>query len=289
MALELSRPQADVFVPDGGSAEEALARVTHLGIGAHADDLEIMAYDGIRRGRQDPAAFFGGVVCTDGSGATRAGAFANATDAEMRRIRRDEQREAAKRGGYAVVVQLDHPSAAVRQGVAPEVLRDLGVVIAGARPEVVYTHNPMDAHVTHLGVCAAVVDAVRRLPAAARPARVLGCEGWRGLDWLADADKTWLDLGSDAEDWSRLVASFASQIEGRPFGEGARGRARANAVFREQRSAGGDEHLWLALDLTPVTRDDGPDLEAFVRAHLERFTEDVLGALARVRRSPARS
>lgn len=279
MTLSLSRSGADVFVPGGGGTGAALASVTHLGIAAHADDLEIMAYHGIRSGRH-----FGGVVCTDGAGAPRAGAFADLSDRDMRRVRREEQHEAARRGGYAVVVQLDHPSRDVKNATRIEVVRDLAAVLDATRPEVVYTHNPMDAHVTHLGACAAAIDAIRSLPPDARPDRVLGCEGWRGLDWLPDADKTWLDLGRDDAAWSRLVRAFASQTEGgRPYDEGALGRARANAVFREARDAGGDERLWLAVDLTEVTRDGGPDLEHFVRERLERFQAEVLAALARVR------
>lgn len=279
MSLALTRSGADVFVPGGSDAGAALASVTHLGIAAHADDLEIMAYHGIRSGER-----FGGVVCTDGAGAPRAGAFAGLSDEDMRRLRREEQHEAARRGGYAVVVQLDHPSRDVKHGVRPDVVRDLAAVLDATRPEVVYTHNPMDAHVTHLGACAAAVDAIRSLPPGARPARVLGCEGWRGLDWLPDADKTWLDLGRDDAAWSRLIRAFASQTEGgRPYDEGALGRARANAVFREARDVGGGERLWLAVDLTEVATDGGPDLERFVRERLARFQAEVLGALAQVR------
>lgn len=277
--MQLSRPGADVFVPNEGDATAALRSVTHLGIAAHADDLEIMAYHGIRSGRR-----FGGVVCTDGAGAPRAGAYADSTDEEMRRLRREEQREAARRGGYAVVIQLDHPSGSVKHGASPDVVRDLASVLDAARPHVVYTHNPMDAHVTHLGACAAAIAAIRSLPAGARPARVLGCEGWRGLDWLPDADKTWLDLGRDDRAWSQLIRSFGSQTDGgRPYDVGALGRARANAVFREARESGGDERLWLAVDLTHVTEDGGPDLERFVRDQLHRFEQEVLSALARVR------
>lgn len=279
MALELSQKEADVFVPDGASCESALASVTHLGIGAHADDLEIMAYHGIRCGQGDAGARFGGVVCTDGAGAPRAGSFASATDDEMCAIRRDEQREAARRGGYAAIVQLGHASESVKQGVSSEVVQDLTAMLSATRPEVVYTHNPIDAHVTHLGVCAAVIDAIRSLPVGSRPGRVLGCECWRGLDWLGAADKTWLDLGHDRESWSHLIESFASQTEGRPYAKGALGRARANAVFREAYEAGGDAHSWLAIDLTSVVRDDGPNLETFVREHLERFTDEVLESL----------
>jgi LmbE family N-acetylglucosaminyl deacetylase len=206
----------------------------------------------------------------------------------MRALRRDEQREAARRGGYAVAVQLDHPSTSVKSGAAPEVVRDLAAVLAATRPGIVYTHNPMDAHVTHLGVCAAAIDAIRALPPAERPARVFGCEGWRGLDWLSDTDKTWLDLGSDDAAWSHLIGAFASQVEsGRPYHEGALGRARANGVFREAREIGGRERLWLAVDLTPLTRDDGEDLADFVRERLDRFAREVIEALARAMGSRA--
>ena len=34
---------AEIYVPDGLPAEQALARTTHLAISAHQDDIEIMA------------------------------------------------------------------------------------------------------------------------------------------------------------------------------------------------------------------------------------------------------
>jgi hypothetical protein len=45
--MELSRPTAEVFVPDGAPPAAALARTTHLAIAAHADDVEMMALHGI--------------------------------------------------------------------------------------------------------------------------------------------------------------------------------------------------------------------------------------------------
>ena len=38
----LEEIRARVFVPDGGSVEQALAHVTHLGVGAHQDDVEVL-------------------------------------------------------------------------------------------------------------------------------------------------------------------------------------------------------------------------------------------------------
>jgi hypothetical protein len=41
--LKLSRPAGEVFIPDGTSWEAASARVIHLAVAAHADDMERMA------------------------------------------------------------------------------------------------------------------------------------------------------------------------------------------------------------------------------------------------------
>ena len=45
--MQLKNPDADVFVPDESSLAEALAKTTHLAVGAHQDDIEFMALHGI--------------------------------------------------------------------------------------------------------------------------------------------------------------------------------------------------------------------------------------------------
>ncbi len=45
--MNLSKPTALIFVPDKVEENKALKRTTHMAIGAHQDDLEIMAYHGI--------------------------------------------------------------------------------------------------------------------------------------------------------------------------------------------------------------------------------------------------
>lgn len=276
MSLQLSRPDADICVPDGGPLEAALERTTHLAIGAHADDLEIMAWHGIRAGGPN----FAGVVCTDGRSAPRGGPHEALSDDALRDLRRQEQRRAAQAGGYAAVLQLDHRSDGLKSGGDPEVEADLAAILATAQPRVVYTHNPMDAHVTHVAVCVAAIAAIRSLPAKQRPRTLLGCEVWRGLDWL-DEDATALTL-EDEDAWAAAMGHHASQIEGgRPYPQGALGRARANAVFAESYETGGETPTWLALDLTPVIRPGGTDLESLVFEQLERFAARIGETLAR--------
>ena len=47
MIMDFSKPESDPFVPDNLPVGEALERTTHLGIGAHQDDLEFFAIHGI--------------------------------------------------------------------------------------------------------------------------------------------------------------------------------------------------------------------------------------------------
>ena len=47
MNLPLNNPTAEIFIPDGLDIAPALDRISHLGIGAHQDDLEFMAFHGI--------------------------------------------------------------------------------------------------------------------------------------------------------------------------------------------------------------------------------------------------
>ena len=58
--MRFSRATAEVFVPDGLAPEPALRRLTHLGIGAHPDDLEFMALHGILACHDNPAKWSAG-------------------------------------------------------------------------------------------------------------------------------------------------------------------------------------------------------------------------------------
>ena len=108
----LSQPGAGVFVPDGVPEAVALPRTTHLGVGAHADDLEIMAIHGILACFEQAEQWFAGVVATDGAGSPRRDGEARPDD--LRVVRRREQERAAVLGKYGAVVFLDHTSAGAK-------------------------------------------------------------------------------------------------------------------------------------------------------------------------------
>ena len=63
--MKFSQPSADFYAPRGQDPLANLATTTHLGIGAHADDLEILAFPGIATCFQHPTNWVSGVVVTD--------------------------------------------------------------------------------------------------------------------------------------------------------------------------------------------------------------------------------
>ena len=270
--VKFHKAAADVFVPDGAAEEVALARTTHLGIGAHQDDLEFMAFHGITEchGRKDR--WFGGVTCTDGAGSARSGKYAGLADAEMAGLRQAEQRRAAEAGGYGVMIQLGYTSAEVKDRSDARLRNDLRGILEVTNPEVVYTHNLADKHPTHLAVVRAVVEAVRALPREKRPRRMIGCEGWRDLDWLPDDEKVVMDVSGHEELSAKLAACFASQIEGgKRYDLAVEGRRAANATFLDPQATDRATRVIFGMDLTPLVEDDALDPGEYVDGMIERF------------------
>jgi len=271
---------AELFIPDGLAGPEALSRVTHLGIGAHQDDIEFMAFHGILACYQNDAQWFGGVTCTDGAGSARTGPYAQFSDEQMRSVRRKEQNLAAQIGRYGAMIQLDYPSSAVRDPHGTALRDDLIEVLRATRPRVVYTHNPADKHDTHVGVAVAVIQAMRALPAEQRPEAVYGCEGWRNLDWMPDAEKVVHDVGLHDNLAAALSGVFDSQIiGGKRYDLGVMGRRRANATFFESHAADRAEAVAFAMDLAPLVRDESLDIADYVNGLIGRFRDEVIAKL----------
>jgi LmbE family N-acetylglucosaminyl deacetylase len=291
--LRFKNPKADLFIPDGASASAAFARTTHLCIAAHQDDIEIMAQHGISGCFMSQDRWFSGVVVTDGAGSPRGGLYAGYDDERMRRVRRLEQRKAAFVGGYSVQVQLGYPSAVVKAAPAAALVEDLTAVLKAARPEILYLHNPADKHDTHVAVMLRSLEAVRRLPPQQRPRQILGCEVWRSLDWLDDADKKLLPVSERPNLSSALLGVHDSQISGgKRYDLAAIGRRVANATYQASHEADRDSAVICAVDLTRLCGPGVPDLEAGVRefvsglvAHLQA---DIVRRLRRLegRRRP---
>jgi LmbE family N-acetylglucosaminyl deacetylase len=281
--MKLSRESSEIYVPDGTEVSSALGRVSHISVSAHQDDIEIMAFHGILACFGIPDKHFMGVVVTDGAGSPRDGIYASYTDEQMRAVRRLEQKKAAFVGEYSAMAFLDHPSSAVKDPGNAGPKEDLKALLSAMRPAVVYTHNLADKHDTHVSVALRTIAALRELPLEQRPAKVLGCEVWRDLDWMVDRDKVVMRLDGHENLAMALVCIFDSQIAGgKRYDVATMGRRRANATYLESHSVDTAEMANFAMDLTPLVVDDSLSPTEYVQDYIRRFAGDVGARLAKL-------
>lgn len=283
----LSREDIDWWWPrtdstpkfDWGTARD---RVTHLGIGAHPDDLEFSFLHGIESCFEEDQRGFAGVTVTHGGGSLR---LEGQSPGELIAVRRQEQRAAAAVGRYALLAQLGYASSDLADGArSAQLIRELRALLSATCPEVVYLHAPTDRHRSHLAVLRHALAALRQLPAQERPAQVWGCEGWRDLDWLSDADRVALPVGRREHLGAALAGLFDSQIaSGKRYDLAVAGRRRAHASFSDPRGEDPAAGITLAVDLTPLIQGDDLSLETFVDGLHERFRAECRDQLEAAR------
>ncbi len=281
--MDFSNPGAQIYIPDGTNPAAALSRTTHLAVGAHQDDIPIMAYDGILRcfGRTDK--WFLGITVTDGAGSPRTGLYADYTDEQMRLVRADEERKAAFIGEYGAAIQLDYPSSAAKDATGDDIVAELAAIIAAATPSVVYTHNLADKHDTHVAVALRTVAAIRSLPVKARPQALYGCEVWRNLDWLSDDDKIAFDVSERGNLSDALLGVYDSQIAGgKRYDLATSGRRLANATFSASHAVDTAQALIYGMDLTALITDPDADVTAHVTGHIERMEQEISNRIGRL-------
>lgn len=281
--MQFNRTTAQIFIPDGLPIETALARTTHMALGAHQDDLEIMAIDGILQCFQCQDQWFTGVVVTDGRGSPRSGVYQNYTDEQMWVVRNKEQQKAAVIGEYAAQILLDYRSSAVKDGTNRQPVEDIAQLLQVARPEVVYTHNLADKHPTHIGVAIKVIEAIRSLPPTERPQKLYGCEVWRDLDWLVDEDKVAFNCSDHDNLQTTLVGVFDSQVSGgKRYDLATLGRRRAHATYHASHQTDVTTGLTFGMDLTPLIENDSMDVVAYVQSYINRFAQDVAQRITQI-------
>jgi len=276
-------PTAEIFIPDGYPAEQALARTTHLAVSAHQDDIEIMAAAPILECFQREDKWFTGVVLTDGRGSPRDDLYKDYTDETMRQVRLKEQKKAAVIGEYAAQVMLDYPSRAIKDGSSQQPVEDLLQILKATHPQFVFIHNLADKHDTHVGAALKVIAAIRSLPKAEQPQKLFGCEVWRDLDWMMDDDKFTFDLSAHQNLQAALLEVFDSQVAGgKRYDLASLGRRRANATYFESHGVDITTGLSFAMDLTPLILTPEIEIITFVQEHIQRFAQDVASRLTRL-------
>ena len=278
--MEFFKKNAEIYVPNGGDAEAALKKTTHMAISAHEDDIEIMAIDGIVKTFMKPDASFTAVVATDGAGSARDGRYADYTDEQMKAVRVVEQKKAAMVGDYGALVMLQYSSAEMKNKDDKNYEKDLMKVLDAARPDVIYTHNLADKHDSHIATVIKTIKALREMKGY-KPQHIYGCEVWRGLDWLLDEDKTAFDVSGFDSLANAVLGVFDSQIAGgKRYDLATDGRRRANATYYASHAVDNAEKLSFALELTPLL-DKNIDIADFICTYIDRFKNDVKAKLAK--------
>jgi LmbE family N-acetylglucosaminyl deacetylase len=252
-------------------------------VGAHPDDLEIMAWHGILECLGSSERYFTGVTVTNGAGSAREGAYARYTDEQMQAVRRAEQKKAALVGEYSAQVFLDYTSGQVKDAANLRVVADLQQLLAAAKPRIIYTHNLADKHDTHVAVTLRLIRALREVPLDDRPERLYGCEVWRNLDWMNNGDKVVFDVSAHENLAMSLVGIFDSQIAGgKRYDLATQGRRRANATYLESHATDVATSVIFGIDLTPLITDVTLDPQQFIGGFIDRFARDVTGRIARL-------
>ena len=280
--MKFSLDTAEIFVPDNLPVEQALSRTTHLSIAAHQDDIEIMAATPIIECFQQTDKWFTGVVVTDGRGSPRDGIYKDYTDEEMRLVRFKEQKKAAVVGEYAAQILLDIPSKVIKDAARQEPVAALVKLLKATTPKFVYTHNLADKHDTHVAVTLRLIAAIRQLPVEERPEKLYGCEVWRDLDWMMDADKVGFDTSAHESLQAALVGVFDSQIAGgKRYDLASMGRRKANATYFQSHGVDTSLGVTYGMDLTPLITEPHRDITAYVQEFVQRFADDVTDRLTR--------
>jgi len=272
--LKLASPDAEFFFPN--HAQTDLGTTTHLGIGAHQDDLEIFAIHGILEAYSDPEKQFTGVTVTDGHGAPRSGAYASMENDQLWEIRCEEQKQAASLGKYLAQYLLNYPSKKLKTTSREAVVNDLKAILTATHPNVIYTHNLADKHDTHVAVALCVIEALRTLDPPLKEVKLYGCEVWRSLDWLPDTVKIALDVSRHAKLQEALLAVYESQIAGgKRYDLATMGRRLANATYYQSHATDKAERMVYAMDLTPLIQSPAISVVKFISVYIQDFNKDV--------------
>lgn len=282
--MTLDKRDAEMFIPDGATEDEAVKRSEIMAVGAHPDDIEVMSMPGILKALAAGGNRFFGVVATNGVGTYRSFDEINLSYQEMRDVRIAEQKKAASVGRYSGLALLNYESAEVKDACFTNIDRDLKHLFSAVRPSEIYLHNPFDRHDTHVAVCIRSIYALREVKAETgwKPERLYAGECLRGLDWLVHCDRLVLPVDDKDCMSDKILGVYKSQMIGlRRYDQAVKGRRITNATYQEAQAIGSEYELAFAVDLLPLVEDSTLSVADFVRHTIDRFRADILSRLDR--------
>jgi len=179
-------------------------------------------------------------------------------------------------GEYACQIQLGFTSSEVKSPKGTAVVEDLQAIFAAANPEYIYLHNPADKHDTHVGTMMRAIAALRALGGTVAPKKVYGCEVWRDLDWLPDADKQVLPVSARSNIAAALVGVFDSQVSGgKRYDLATAGRRLAHATYYASHGTDEESAINFAMDLTPLIANPSLSVAEYVLSFVDRLKADI--------------
>jgi len=275
-ALKLKNKNADIFIPDGSPPLSAIARTTHLCIGSHPDDLEIMAYAAIAECYESDENFFTGIVVSDGQGSVRSGKYTDFSSLEFSRIRQEEQKKAAEIGKYSAAVLLNYQSSDIKNCENLNLLNDLEKLILLTRPEVLLLHSPFDQHLSHIAVLKHSITVLKNILPQYKPRIILGCEVWGSLDWLPEKYKVAMNCEAYPELAKQLLKVFKSQIEcGKQYDRAVLARRTANATFYNAYTEDKSSSLTFAADLSILLDNKDFSIKMYLSDVINLFGKEI--------------
>lgn len=280
--MEFYKEEAEIYIPQNN--RDGLSRTTDLCVGAHQDDVEIMAYAPIAACYDSNERYFTAVIATDGAGSPRNGRFADCTDEDMKKIRIAEQKKAADIGKYSALVLLGYKSSEIKDKSDDRPVKELSEILLAAKPKNVYIHSFADKHDTHVASALCTLCALRAIRNEYKPEKLYMLEAWRGHDWLCNEDKTLLDASPYPDLAKSVLDVFESQIAGgKRYDLAALGRRYANATFFESHSTDDISAITYALDATELISSDKTPAE-FIKTYIDKFQNEVGDRLSRLSR-----
>lgn len=279
--------RSKIFIPDGQSIKVALKRTTDLVFAAHQDDVEIMCGGPIIECLQDSNRYLGAIILTDGRGSPRTGKYQHYSDEEMIKVRSKEQKKAAIIGEYSFLIELGYSSADIKSSNTTEIVDNIKNILQVVCPHKIYTHNLADKHETHVAVCLRVIEALRQIAPLSFTYQILGCEVWRGLDWMCDIDKVILDTSRAQNLQHALLGIFDSQISGgKRYDLATMGRRLMNATYLDTHRADTYNSINYAMDLTPLCLDPSLSIEDYLYGYIQRFWRELQSCITKLHPSP---
>lgn len=283
--------KAVIYIPGHGYGEAMsdselcnhLRATTHLGIGAHPDDVEFMMWQGILQCHSDCNKHFASVVVTDGQGSSRVGPYASFDDEQMVKVRLEEQRRVAEAGGYSATISLGYTSLELRKNSIGSVCEDIRTIVKVLRPQVIYTHNLADRHDSHVATALRTIEALRELGPEYYPQEFYGCEVWRSLDWLTGSDRCTRDVSEHPNLMRALMGIYDSQIAGgKGYDIANFGRRQGNATYNDAYHPDESSLMELAMDLKPLLIEKDLTPELYFERLNDNFRRDVADRLSRM-------